>query len=211
MFFSLRGLVYYFNGCFFTINSLLFYLPLSLFFFGASCCGCCWNTEGLVKLGSRKGVCVSGCVFVCVCVREIVGLWTHFVIVLWLQYFVLSQILWIAWLIFPFIPYAAFTNRPCHILFISSQSFIYSTCPLFFYRILSHFSQILLEPIWPLPSTTLCTSPPVKTGGCPSEPMWEYSRRSSRGFTASEWARSSLCSQISQDEKETYTYIKDKG
>lgn len=66
------------------------------------------------------------CVY-CICIYSI---YTH-VCMLWLQYFVLTQILWRAWLIFPFIPDFAFTNLPCHILFISSWLFIYSASSFF--------------------------------------------------------------------------------
>lgn len=59
---------------------------------------------------------------------------------------------------FPFIPDSAFTNRPCHILFISSWPFIYSTSPLFLYHILSGF-HILLESIRAICTQTHSTEP----------------------------------------------------
>lgn len=127
------GLVYYYNGCFsLVLQCLLLYLSVCFFclfvWFPQPCSGCCWNSGRYVKFGRRawEAVCV-----VSAHVRT-------FVCMLWLHYFVLSQILWIARLIFPFIPYSAFTNRPCHILFICSRPFIYSTCPPFFYQSL-HF------------------------------------------------------------------------
>lgn len=68
----------------------------------------------------------------------------------------------------PFIPDSAFTNWPCHILFISSRPFIYSTSPLFLYHILSGF-HILPESIRAICTRTHSTEP-KKNNLSPS--MW---------------------------------------
>lgn len=52
---------------------------------------------------------------------------------------------------FPFIPDSEFTNRPCHILFISSRPFICSTSPFIAFSLFFIFSLNLLGHLHPDP------------------------------------------------------------
>lgn len=160
------GPVYYYNGCFSPVLQPAFCLlcvaVCFCFFLPRSGC-CCWNSGRYVKFGRRAW-------------EDVCAVSAHartFVCMLWLHYFVLSQILWIARLIFPFIPYSAFTNRPCHILFICSRPFIYSTCPPFLLSQSLRFSDSSWTS-WPICTHSILLKKYFQYFCLPCFPLWPH-------------------------------------